>query len=144
MTSCGRMSNCFEPHGHNVSTTSKIRLLCGIFCTLNGRSQPDEWQLVSFPLSGVLVFRRSGCSTNWSVFRSHSRVNDESGVTLLTVGGAGVRVGLGTGATISCSFCIESGKKLCDIFFVSKNRHSRLIAFKKRPGGHLRYFRSSE
>lgn len=48
-TSCAVMSNCFDPHGHNVSTTNKIKLLWGIFCTLNGRSQPDEWQFVNLP-----------------------------------------------------------------------------------------------
>lgn len=36
------MFSCLLPHGHNVSTTNSIRLLCGIFCTLNGLSQPDE------------------------------------------------------------------------------------------------------
>lgn len=29
--SCGSISNCFEPHGQSVSTTRRIRLLCGIF-----------------------------------------------------------------------------------------------------------------
>lgn len=87
--SCGPISNCFEPHGHSVSTTSKIKLLCGTFCTLNGRSQPDEWQLVSLPFSGVLEFKRSGCNTKRSVFKSHGRVNDESGTTFAVgVGGA--------------------------------------------------------
>ena len=28
--------NCLAPQGHNVSTTNNIKLLCGIFCTLNG------------------------------------------------------------------------------------------------------------
>lgn len=31
VTSCGPISNCFDPHGHSVSTTNKIKLLCGIF-----------------------------------------------------------------------------------------------------------------
>lgn len=98
------ISNCFEPHGQSVSTTNKIKLLCGIFCTLNGLSHPDEWQFVSFPLSGVLVFNRSGCNTNWSVRRSHWRVNDESGITLFTVGAAVVD-GFGIAAGLpSCPF----------------------------------------
>lgn len=40
-SSRGSMSSCLEPHGHRVSTTSSMRLLCGIFWTLNGRSQPE-------------------------------------------------------------------------------------------------------
>lgn len=47
--SWGSISSCFEPHGQRVSTTSRIKLLCGIFWTLNGLSQPDEWQFVSLP-----------------------------------------------------------------------------------------------
>lgn len=35
-TSWGSMLSCLLPHGHKVSTTSSIRLLWGIFCTLNG------------------------------------------------------------------------------------------------------------
>lgn len=89
VTSWGPISNCFDPHGHSVSTTNKIKLLCGIFWTLNGLSQPDEWQLVNFPLSGELVFNRSGCKTNKSVFKSHGRVNVESGVILTVCVGCG-------------------------------------------------------
>lgn len=100
MISCGPISNCFEPHGHNVSTTSNIKLLCGIFCTLNGRSQPDAWQLVSFPLSGVLEFNRPGCKMNKSVFRSHGRVNDASGMILFAV----VCVGGAAGFSITTGF----------------------------------------
>lgn len=104
IASCGPISSCFEPHGQSVSTTSKIKLLCGIFCTLNGRSQPDEWQLVNLPFSGVLEFKRSGCNTNRSVFKSHGRVNDES-ATILAVGAAAV-VTFGVPATFSSgSFC---------------------------------------
>lgn len=47
--SCGSISNCFDPHGHSVSTTNRIKLLWGIFCTLKGLSQPEEWQFVNFP-----------------------------------------------------------------------------------------------
>lgn len=99
IASCGPMSNCLEPHGQSVSTTSSIKLLCGIFWTLNGRSQPDEWQLVNLPFNGVLEFSRSGCNTNRSVFKSHGRVNDES-VTIFA-GGVDDAVDFGVAADFS-------------------------------------------
>lgn len=103
--SCGPISSCLEPHGHRVSTTNNIKLLCGTFWTLNGRSQPDEWQLVNFPFNGVLEFNLSGCSTNKSVFKSHGRVNDESG-TNLACGVAGAAVAFGVlGDLSSGSLC---------------------------------------
>lgn len=55
-SSMGSMSSCLEPQGHKVSTTSRIKLLCGIFCTLNGRSQPETWQLVSLPWKSYSSF----------------------------------------------------------------------------------------
>lgn len=123
--SCGLMSNCFEPHGHSVSTTSNMRLLWGIFWTLNGRSQPDAWQLVNFPykksvgrqlvdktfinemrrkltFNGVLEFRRSGCSTYKSVFKSHGLVNVGFGTTFgfAALLGAGFNIDGGFGVRI--------------------------------------------
>lgn len=80
-TSWASISSFFDPHGHSLSTTSKIKLLCGIFCTLNGLSQPDAWQFVSFPFNGVLVFSLSGWRTYRSVLRSHGLACSGSGWT---------------------------------------------------------------
>lgn len=109
VTSTGSMSSCFVPHGHVVSTTSRIRLLFGIFCTLNGRSQPDEWQLVSLPFNGLLwpvAFNRSGCSMYRSVRKSHVRACLRSGVILgpvCTGGGTGTGGGVFVGTFVGRS-----------------------------------------
>lgn len=92
-TSLAPVPSCLAPQGHNVSTTSNIKLLCGIFCTLNGLelkesnkwivyvfpnnndlylSHPVTWQLVNFPFSGWLMLSLSACNTYKSVLLSQA------------------------------------------------------------------------